>query len=111
VVAGNELTHVGQRLRSLEHCALHRRTITVTCPSCTRVRRLDAVALWWWFEQRGWNDDLPRAYRRLYCEACLVHHGRVFRPWAEITRDQPDPDQPPYPTEREWKRIVARYRS
>jgi RNase P subunit RPR2 len=108
---GDDLTHIGQRLRSLEHCALHRRTIKLTCPTCQHERRFDAVALWWLYEQRGWNDHLPRAYRRLYCEACLVKLHRVVRPIAEITRDKPDAEQPPYPEERTWKKLVSRYRS
>lgn len=104
-------THIGERLRCLEHCALHRRTIKLTCPSCGHVRLLDAVALWWMFKHRGWNDALPGAYRRLYCDACLVTDGRKHRPVAEITREQPDASQPPYPNERDWKRLVSRYRS
>lgn len=111
MVEDDTRTHTGQRLRCLEHCALHRRTIKLTCPSCGHVRRLDAVALWWLFSKRGWNDGLPRAYRKLYCEACLVTKGRVFRPVAEITRDPPDERQPPYPDERDWRRLVSRYRS
>ena len=108
---GDDLTHVGQRLTCLQHCALHRRTIKLTCPSCGHVRRLDAVALWWLFTKHGWNDRLPSAYGRLYCDACLVTRGRKFRPAAEITREKPDAVQPPYPEERDWKRLVSRYRS
>jgi hypothetical protein len=111
VAPGDELTHVGQQLRCLQHCALHRRTIELTCPSCQHVRRLDAVALWWMFERRGWDDRLPGAYKMLYCEACLVTAGRKIRPSTEITRDKPDARQPPYPDERTWKRAVSRYRS
>ncbi|MFS0771208.1 hypothetical protein [Sphingomonas sp. 1P08PE] len=108
---GDDRTHVGQKLGCLEHCALHRRTITLSCPGCQHVRRYDAVALWWMFERRGWNDRLPGAYRRLYCNACLVTAGRKIQPIAEITRDRPDPEQPPYPDDRTWKLLVSRYRS
>ncbi|WP_267414278.1 hypothetical protein [Sphingomonas sp. GC_Shp_4] len=45
VAPGDELTHVGQKLRTLQHCALHRRTIKLTCTACERERRFDAVAL------------------------------------------------------------------
>ena len=108
---GDDRTHIGARLRCLQHCALHRRTIRLTCRRCGRERRLDAAALWWLFERKGWNDALPQAIGRLYCQACAQagHPRSRFR--FEITRETPDADQPPYPDEREWKRIVSRYRS
>ena len=106
-----EYDHVNRKLRTLQHCALYRRTIRLICPGCRRERRFDAVALWWMFERRGWNDRLPSAYGRLYCDACLVKAGRKIRPQAEITREQPDAHQPPYHDETTWKRLVSRYRS
>ncbi len=102
--------HVGRRLRTLEHCALHRRTIRLTCPACGRARRLDAIPLWWLFVRRGWDDDLPQALDRLCCQPCR-DGGRVVRPRFVVTREQPEGDQPPYPSEHEWKRVVSRYRS
>lgn len=102
--------HVGRRLRTLEQCALHRRTFRLTCPACGRVRRLDAIPLWWLFRTRGWDDALPDAMRRLCCETCR-DDGRIVRPRHVVTRDLPEGDQPPYPSEHEWKRIVSRYRS
>ncbi|WP_267395389.1 MULTISPECIES: hypothetical protein [unclassified Sphingomonas] len=108
---GDELTHVGQRLRTLQHCALHRRTIKLTCSACQRERRFDAVALWWMYECKGWNDRLPGALRRLYCEACRASAGKVVRPEVEITREQPDEKRPPYPDQRTWRKLVSRYRS
>ena len=107
---GDERTYIGERLSCLQHCALHRRTIQLTCPSCRHVRRLDAVALWWTFERQGWNGELPGAYRRLYCEACLV---TVTEDHA-VGRDHPrhaDAHQPPYQGESAWWRAVSRYRS
>jgi hypothetical protein len=109
-VSGDDRTHVGQRLRCLEHCALHRRTITLTCPACGRARRLDAVALWWLFRRKRWDDRLPAAYRRFRCAAC-AGTGRIVRPRGAITRDPPDDDQPPYPDRPTWRRLVSRYRS
>jgi len=106
----DDLTHIGQRLSCLQLCALYRRTITATCPACGDVRRLDAVALWWLFERRGWDDRLPGAFRRLTCQPCRDNGRKVHRR-AEITRDVPDLDQPPYPDQRTWRRIVSRYRS
>lgn len=102
--------HVGRRLRTLEQCALHRRTLRLTCPGCSRVRRLDAIPLWWLFRRHGWDDDLPGAMRRLCCQACR-DQGRVVRPRHMVTREQPEGHQPPYPSEHEWKKVVSRYRS
>ena len=103
--------HLGGRLRTLEECALHKRTVRATCPSCGRVRVFDAVALWWLFKKRGWDQQVPGAVRvRLRCEACGDGGSRI-RPRLEITREQPTGPQPPFPTSSEWRRIVSRYRS
>ena len=104
-------THVGAQLTTLMLCALYRRTIKLTCPNCRRERRFDAVALWWLFQRRGWSDRLPAAYRRLYCQTCFGTGKPKFVPWAEVNRDPPDAEQPPYPDEREWKRLVSRHRA
>ena len=111
---GDGLDHANRKLVTLQHCALHRRTITLTCPQCGRVRLIDAVPLWWLFERRGWDDRLPGFHRRLYCSVCRGSPGgpglRV-RPHFQITRDAPEPTHLPYPEERVWKRVVSRYRS
>lgn len=98
------------KLGRLEDCALRRRTIRLTCPRCRNVRRYDAVALWWLFQRRRWSDEVPACTARFRCSRCSSL-GRAQRPRLEITRDQPDAEQPPYPDERVWKRLVARYRS
>ena len=102
--------HLDRKLRCLLHCALHQRTIRLTCPRCHRVRRFDAVALWWFFERRHEDDAIPDVFRRFYCSVCK-RADVVVRPHHEITTEQPDPDQPPYPSESEWKRQISRYRS
>jgi hypothetical protein len=103
-------THTNQKLRCLLHCGLHQRTIEVTCPRCSRIAKLDAVPLWWWFEKRGWSDALPEAMRRLYCKTCRAA-GQIVRPRWRITEDAPDSAQFPYPDAGEWKRQISRYRS
>lgn len=110
MVEDARLTHVGQRLHCLQHCALHRRTILLTCPACRAERRFDAVALWWLFERKRWDDRLPAAYRRFRCAACSAA-GRTVRPRGAITHDRPDARQPPYPDKATWRRLVSRYRS
>lgn len=106
----DDRTHIGRRLACLEHCALHRRTIRLTCPRCGAERRFDAVALWWLFHRKGWNDRLPDAGRRFRCTRC-DGAGHLPRPAVAITREPPDAEQPPYPDERTWRRLVSRYRS
>jgi hypothetical protein len=110
LAADEDRTHIGERLRTLQLCALYRRTITLTCPA-GHVRRIDAVALWWMYARRMWDDRLPAALRRLYCARCQQAGQRRVRFTAAITRDPPDPDQPPMPDEREWKRVVSRHRA
>ena len=107
----DERDHIGRTLRTIEHCALHRRTLRLTCPRCRSVRVLDAVALWWLFHRRGWPDDLASAARRFVCSACRESGQLPPAPAIAVSRDQPNGPQPPYPDEREWKRLVSRYRS
>lgn len=109
-MATEDRDHLDRQMRTLEHCALYRRTIELTCPQCRRVRRIDAVALWWLFERSGWDDRLPAAFHRFVCRNC-VKGGRGVRLAAQITRDRPDEDQPPYPDAGTWRRLVSRYRS
>lgn len=111
VMTEAELDHADRRLRTLEHCALHRRTIRLDCPACRRVVRIDAVPLWWWFRSRGLDDGIPKAWRRLHCAECRRRDGSVVRPRAAITRDAPDPTALSYPDGSTWRRLVSRYRS
>ncbi|WP_374943407.1 hypothetical protein [Sphingomonas sp.] len=74
------------------------------------MRVLDAIAVWWLFQQRGWTDDLQGAARRFACSACRKD-GHRSTPAIEVGRERSEGPQPPYPDEREWKRLVSRYRS
>ena len=103
-------THTNQKLGCLLYCGLYHRTIEVSCPSCGKVVKFDAVPLWWWFDRRGWDDALPGAMRRFYCATCH-RAGNMVRPRWRITEDAPDPGQPPYPSAQDWKRQIRRYRS
>lgn len=106
----DSVDHVGRKLRTLEQCALHRRTLRLTCPACGHVVLLDAVPLWWLFVKRGWDDALPAASQRLCCRPCR-DEGRIIRPTYVVTREHPEPTPLPYPDRHEWKRVVSRYRS
>ncbi len=102
--------HLNRQLRGLLHCALHRRTIRLSCPVCQRIRCFDAVALWWFFERRHEDDAIPQVFGRFYCAVCR-RTGQIVRPRWAITEEPPDSDQPPYPSEQIWKRQISRYRS
>ncbi|MBB4617267.1 hypothetical protein [Sphingomonas abaci] len=108
--SGADHDHIGRRLRTLEECALHKRTLRLTCPACGHVRVLDAVALWWLFQRRGWDGTLGLVGRRLCCSACRAA-GQVRRPRLAIGRDPPTGAALPYPDAATWKRLVSRYRS
>lgn len=103
--------HVGRRLRTLEQCALHKRTLRLTCPRCRHVRILDAVPLWWHFQRRGWDDALPAVRQRLHCASCAGRDAASIRPRLTVGRDPPTGAQLPYPDAATWKKLVSRYRS
>jgi len=109
--SGSDYDHVGRRLRTFEQCALHKRTLRLTCPECGHTRVLDAVALWWLFHRRGWDDTLSAARGRLHCSACWTRDGHKARPRITVGRDPPTGEPLPYPDAATWKRLVSRYRS
>lgn len=106
----HEYDHVNRKLRHLLHCALYRRTVVARCPVCRREGRYDGVALWWLFHRKGWDDRLAEVPRRLRCRSCFDDRRKIVRPTIRLNRDEPDKPLP-YPPEREWKKIVSRYRS
>lgn len=108
--SGYEVNHVGAQLRTLLLCALYRRTIVARCPACRREARFDAVALWWLFDRKRWDDSIATAGQRLRCSSCYAEQRKVVRPGLRINRDEPD-QALPYPPEHVWKRMVSRYRS
>jgi len=102
--------HVGRRLRTLEQCALYKRTLRLTCPRCGHVRVLDAVCLWWMFNRRGWDDGLPAVAARLCCAGCREQKATA-RPRVTVGREPPTGAPLPYPDEATWKKLVSRHRS
>ena len=110
-IPADDREHIGRALRTIEQCALYRRSLRLTCRRCQSLRILDAVAVWWLFQQRGWPDNLPDVARRFACSACRNKGHQSAAPMIEVGRDPPEGPQPPYLDEREWKRLVSRYRS
>ena len=106
-------TRDGERpLRHLAECALHHRNLKLVCRRCRHVRILQGHAVWWLFERRHWDDRLDRVARRFWCTRCwLSRKRRQHGPELVVTRDAPTGDPWPLPDEREWKRLVQRYRS
>lgn len=104
--------HVGRRIGTLWLAALQRRTLRLTCRACPHVGVLDAVPLCWRFHQRGWNQALSDVPGRLYCSDCWTRDARRIRnPRLDVTREPVPSGDLPYPDERVWRRMVARYRS
>ena len=112
MVTAADRDHVGRRIDTLMQCALNRRTLHLSCRSCPHVRQFDAVAIWWLFEKKGWCGFIREVPKRFYCGRCWYKHCRKTRgPRLTITTDAPEEGPYPYPSEREWKRFVSRYRS
>ena len=64
------------------------------------------------FEQRHWDDRLDMVPKRFWCTRCwLSRKRRRHDPELTLTREAPTGDPWPMPDEREWKRLVQRYRS
>jgi hypothetical protein len=100
--------HVGRRYHTLQHAALHRRTIRMICRNCGRVVRWQAVGLWWLFRSKRWDDRISEVPRRVRCSICPKGSGPIL---VDVTDEKAEPDRLPYPDEREWKRITSRYRA
>jgi len=107
-----ERDHLGRKLDTLVHCALHRRTLRLSCRRCPHVRLLDAVPVWHLFERKGWSGLMADVPGRFFCSRCMTERLRKVRsPRVQVTEDRPGKEQFPYPDERTWKRLISRYRS
>ena len=76
------------------------------------VALLDGVAVWALAERRRWPGDLRKLAGHFYCSRCFAREQRRVRlRKIELTNETPVGKQPPYPDERTWKRLIARYKS
>lgn len=98
-------------LRDIAQYALHGRNLRLTCPRCRKVRVLSGRGVWWLFHQRRWEGSMSAVAKRFWCAACFVGSRKKVAPKIDATRDQPTGDPLLDPDEREWKRLVSRYRS
>jgi hypothetical protein len=104
--------HLDRPLSTLTQCALHRRTVCLSCRACPHERLLDAIPLWWMFDRRGWSLELREVPRKFYCGPCWSQRcKKVSRPRLELTNRAFEGEQFVYPDERAWRRLVSRYRS
>ncbi|QYE37041.1 hypothetical protein KZX46_21025 (plasmid) [Polymorphobacter sp. PAMC 29334] len=97
--------------RSLHDVGMRGHTVEVRCLVCDRCRRFDPYALWWLFEQRGWNDKLTQVAKRFKCLSCSIVRRRVARSLVTIVDDPPNDDTLPRPDERTWRASVKRRRT
>ena len=86
-------------------------TLEVRCLTCNRSRRFDPYALWWLFEQRGWNDRLSQVAKRFRCISCTIARRRPPRALVTIVDDPPNDDTLQRPDERTWRASVKRRRT
>lgn len=103
---------LGRKLDTLMHCALHRRTLRLSCRSCPHVRLRAAVLVWFLFERKGWSGLMWDVPKRFFCGRCMTERLRMVRsPRVQVTEERPGTEQFPYPDDRTWKRLISRYRS
>jgi hypothetical protein len=112
MLTGAERDHINRKITTVEHAALMRRTIRLTCPLCQHTRLFDAVGLWWHCQHGGWGQQLADVARRFYCESCWRTRCSSQRARYIVTDEKPDDGkQFDYPPESVWKKLVSRYRS
>ena len=97
------------RLTHLQFLALYHWNVRVTC-GCGHKAVFSGAGLWWLFERKHWSDRLHDVPKRLRCEACRVDRRPRRTPRCEKTRDAVT-HALKMPDDREWKRLVSRYRS
>ena len=85
--------------------------VKVGC-GCGHFAVFDPHGLWWHFYRKGWPDDLRSARAKMWCRLCRYSTGKKVRP-RRIDLIKPAPPgliTLPLPDEREWKRVVNRFR-
>ncbi|WP_461159271.1 hypothetical protein [Sphingobium sp. TomMM35A] len=95
----------------LFEAAAWRYAVKVGC-GCGHFAAFQPHGIWWHFHRKGWPDDFRSARSRMWCCVCRQYTGKkvrprrldAIRPYTGRLIDLPMPD------EREWKRIVNRFR-
>ncbi len=77
---------------------------------CGHETGFDPHGLWYYFHRKGWDDRLTVACAKFWCRPCASRVGKRVRPVRlDLRKDMPSINLP-LPDEREWKRIVSRFR-
>lgn len=98
-------------LRTLTDLALRKWHVRLTCPRCKHVRIMSGAGLWYLFYRKCWPDDLRAARERLYCALCWGQRRVKIAPRLDKTNDEPTGPLLENPSDYEWKKLIARYRS
>jgi hypothetical protein len=98
-------------LRTLTDIALRSWHVRLTCPECKHVRVMSGAGLWYLFYRKHWSDDLASARKRFYCSLCRLSRRVKIIPSIDKTHDAPTGPKLEDPTDYEWKKLIARYRS
>ena len=98
-------------LRDLADLALRKWHVRLTCPDCKHVRVMSGAGLWWLFHRKHWPHDIASARKRLYCSLCRLSRRVKVMPAIDKTHDAPTGPKLEDPTDYEWKKLIARYRS
>lgn len=72
---------------------------------------MSEAGLWWLFHRKHWSDDVRSAIKRLYCGCCWQDRHVKVTPRLDKTHDAPTGAPLPDPSDYEWKKLIARYRS
>jgi len=98
-------------LRCITDLTLRFWNVRLTCRRCGHQRIMSGPALWWLFYRRHWSDDLASATKRFYCSYCRRTDRTKIAPRIDKTQEPPTGDPLEGPTDYEWKKLIARYRS
>jgi hypothetical protein len=63
------------------------------------------------FHRRRWPDPIADVKRRFYCMNCRQRGRQRIMPIIERTREPPTDEPLQAPSDYEWKKLIARYRS
>lgn len=94
--------------RIFEAAAWHY-ALRVRC-ECGNNAVFDPHALWWRFQRARWDDRFTKAIDRFYCRQCWERFCRKVRPGVLETCRDATTVLMPMPDEREWKRVLSRFR-
>lgn len=102
--------YLDARYATLTLAAAFHRNLKVQCGKCRYVRIFKGSQIWWWFAQRGWDDNVRRIASRFYCTRCKRTWGKVYQARCSVTSEAPIGWDLPEPDERTWKQMTRRMR-